>query len=108
MVKENSLTGKAIESWCLYNRIAIDSRMGPSPVIGNGEENIGWLDWFLLTSGNKQDQHSRDKEEAIPEKLSYFHVVKIVNLSILSSDPVRPGSDLLPMWARKDRHYDRS
>jgi hypothetical protein len=62
MIKENSLTGKAIEAWGLYYRVSIGSGMGPSPVIGNGEKNIGRLDRFFLASCGKQDQYSQDKE----------------------------------------------
>jgi hypothetical protein len=84
MVKEDSLIGQAIEAWCLYHRIAIGAGMGPSPVIGNGKQDIGFLDWFFITSACKQEYHSQAKKPCSSELLDYFHGLKIVNLSIIS------------------------
>ena len=62
VVKENSFAGYSVERRCLYHRVAIDSCMGPSPIIGNGKQNIGWLIRFFLASGSEQGKHSQAKD----------------------------------------------
>jgi hypothetical protein len=41
-MKERSFSGEAIKGWRFYHWIDIGTGMRPTPVIGDGEKNVGW------------------------------------------------------------------
>ena len=42
-MEECSFLGQTIEGWGLDHRVAVGASVGPAPVVGDGEEDVGLL-----------------------------------------------------------------
>ena len=80
MVKERPFLGQAVEGGRLDHGITVGSRMGPSPIIGEGKENVGSFVHLGDHGGRDQsekrvDNRFQDTDVGI-HKLGLFVILK--------------------------------